>query len=166
MLKACYRQYQQYSKVQTMLKNNLNLPAGHYFSRCKPPVHQSAPRRWPREVDRLCSYFLASPSAFVTCLRRPLPPNTRSGARSTATISVKARRWTFMPPPVGTSVSCPKPDTAKLLVQQAISQLRATSSALAALKQEMQSLAASLPEYPVVDGDVWCWPYSRPSTHG
>ena len=44
----------------------------------------------------------------------------------------------------------PKTDTAKLLVEQAISQLRATSAALAALKQEMQSLAASLPEYPVV----------------
>ena len=46
----------------------------------------------------------------------------------------------------------PKTDTAKLLVEQAISQLRATSAALAALKQEMQSLAASLPEYPVVMG--------------
>ena len=46
----------------------------------------------------------------------------------------------------------PKTDTAKLLVEQAIFQLRATSAALAALKQEMQSLAASLPEYPVVMG--------------
>ena len=46
----------------------------------------------------------------------------------------------------------PKTDTAKLLVEQAISQLRATSATLAALKQEMQSLAASLPEYPVVMG--------------
>ena len=46
----------------------------------------------------------------------------------------------------------PKTDTTKLLVEQAISQLRATSAALAALKAEMQSLAASLPEYPVVMG--------------
>ena len=46
----------------------------------------------------------------------------------------------------------PKTKTAKLLVEQAISQLQATSAALAALKQEMQSLAASLPEYPVVMG--------------
>ena len=38
------------------------------------------------------------------------------------------------------------------MVEQAISQLQTTSSALAALKQEMQSLAASLPEYPVVMG--------------
>ena len=44
----------------------------------------------------------------------------------------------------------PKTDTAKLLVEQAVSQLRATSSALAALRREMQALAASLPEYPVV----------------
>jgi len=35
-------------------------------------------------------------------------------------------------------------------VKQAVSQLRATSTALAALKQEMQSLASVLPEYPVV----------------
>lgn len=44
----------------------------------------------------------------------------------------------------------PKTDTAQLLVEQAVSQLRATSTALAALRQEMQPLAASLPEYPAV----------------
>lgn len=44
----------------------------------------------------------------------------------------------------------PNTDTAKLLVEQAVSQLRTTSRALAALKQKMQSLASSLPEYPVV----------------
>ena len=43
----------------------------------------------------------------------------------------------------------PKTDTAKLLVEQAVSQLRATSAALAALKQELQMLASQLPEYPV-----------------
>lgn len=46
----------------------------------------------------------------------------------------------------------PKTDTAKLLVAQTVSQLRAASAALAALRNEMQSLAASLPEYPVVMG--------------
>ena len=44
----------------------------------------------------------------------------------------------------------PKSETTRLLVEQAVSQLRATSAALAALKQEMQSLASTLPEYPVV----------------
>ena len=44
----------------------------------------------------------------------------------------------------------PKTNTTKLLVEQAISQLQATSAALVALKQEMQSLASYLPESPVV----------------
>lgn len=44
----------------------------------------------------------------------------------------------------------PKTPTAKLLVEQAVFQLQATSAALAALRNEMQSLSASLPEYPVV----------------
>lgn len=35
-------------------------------------------------------------------------------------------------------------------VEQAVSQLRTTSKALATLKQKVQSLASSLPEYPVV----------------
>ena len=60
----------------------------------------------------------------------------------------------------------PKTDTAKLLVEQAISQLRATSATLAALKQEMQSLAASLPEYPVVMGMFGVGPVLGPQTHG
>ena len=37
-----------------------------------------------------------------------------------------------------------------LLVEQAVAQLKAMSSALAALRQEMQMLASSLPEYLVV----------------
>ena len=44
----------------------------------------------------------------------------------------------------------PKSETTKLLVEQAVAQLGATSTALAALKHEMQSLASQLPEYPVV----------------
>lgn len=37
-------------------------------------------------------------------------------------------------------------------MEQAVSQLRAVSTALAALRNEMQSLVASMPEYPVVMG--------------
>ena len=46
----------------------------------------------------------------------------------------------------------PKAETTKLLVEQAVAQLRATSAALTALKHEMLALAAQLPEYPVVMG--------------
>ena len=44
----------------------------------------------------------------------------------------------------------PKSETIKLLVEQAVSQLKATSAAIAVLKREMQSLASRLPEYPAV----------------
>ena len=44
----------------------------------------------------------------------------------------------------------PKTDTAKLLVEQATTQLQAVSAALTALQKEMQALAAALPEYPIV----------------
>lgn len=44
----------------------------------------------------------------------------------------------------------PKTNTAKILIEQAVSQLRTTSAALATLQQEMQTLAAALPEYPIV----------------
>lgn len=44
----------------------------------------------------------------------------------------------------------PNTDIAKLLVEQVVSQLRIISKALAALKQKMQYLASSIPEYQVV----------------
>lgn len=46
----------------------------------------------------------------------------------------------------------PKTDTAKFLVNQAVSQLRAASTALTTLRNEMQSPVALLPEHPVVMG--------------
>lgn len=44
----------------------------------------------------------------------------------------------------------PKTDTARLLAERAVSQLRTACAALAALKLQMRSLASSRPEYPVV----------------
>jgi len=46
----------------------------------------------------------------------------------------------------------PKSETTKLLVEQAVVQLRTTSTTLTALKREMLTLAAQLPEYPAVMG--------------
>ena len=104
MLKICYRQYQQYSKVQTMLKNNLislldtTFPdANRLFTS---PPRADGSEKW---VDFVATFCIAS--AFVAGLRRPLLPNTRSGAESTATISARIRRWIFMPLLADTSVS-------------------------------------------------------------
>ena len=102
MLKTCYRQYQQYSKVQTMLKNNLISLLDTAFPDANrlftSPPRADGSEKW---VDCIAN-------VSVACLRKPLPPSTRSGAESTATISVKIRHWTFMPPLVDTLVSCRK----------------------------------------------------------
>ena len=104
MLKICYRQYQQYSKVQTMLKNNLISLLDTTFPDAN-RLFTSPPRADGSEKWGTLSLLFGIASAFVAGLRRPLLPNTRSGAESTATISARIRRWIFMPLLADTSVS-------------------------------------------------------------
>ena len=151
MLKICYRQYQQYSKVQTMLKNNLislldtTFPdANRLFTS---PPRADGSEKW---VDFVATFWHCecvcgrSEKAFTTQYQKWCRKHGYNFSEDKALdIYASACRHFGV---------IPKTDTAKLLVEQAISQLQTTSSALAALKQEMQSLAASLPEYPVVMG--------------
>lgn len=46
----------------------------------------------------------------------------------------------------------PQTETVRILVSQAVAQLRTTTGALVALRNEMNNLASHLPEYPVVMG--------------
>ena len=164
MLKTCYRQHQQYSKVQTMLKNNLISMRDIAFPDTKRLLTSLPPydgrEKW---ADFAAVFYIASES--VTCLGRPLPPSTKSGAESTATISAKIRRWTFMPPSVGTSVLCRKQipqnfwPTGRFLSPGNF--LRTSCSRAGATVPGGFSTGASCG-----DGDVWCWPYPRPPTHG
>ena len=75
MLKTCYRQYQQYSKVQTMLKNNL-ISCWTPLPGRKPPVY-SPPRADGSEkwVDFVATFWHCecvcglSEKAFTAALR-------------------------------------------------------------------------------------------------
>ena len=149
MLKNCYRQYQQYSKMQTMLKNNLislldtAFPdANRLFSS---PPRADGSEKW---VDFVASFWHCecvcslSEKAFITKYQKWCGKHGYNFSEDKA-LDIYASAC-------GHFGVMPKTDTAKLLVEQAVSQLRATSTALASLKQEMQSLASSLPEYPVV----------------
>jgi len=149
MLKNCYRQYQQYSKVQTMLKNNLislldtAFPdANRLFSS---PPRADGSEKW---VDFVAAFWHCecvcgiSEKAFVAKYQKWCGKHGYNFSEDKA-LDIYASAC-------GHFGVMPKTDTAKLLVEQAVFQLRATSTALASLKQEMQSLAASLPEYPVV----------------
>ena len=149
MLKNCYRQYQQYSKVRTMLKNNLislldtAFPgANRLFSS---PPRADGSEKW---VDFVSAFWHCecvcglSEKAFISKYQKWCKKCSYNFSEDKA-LDIYASAC-------GHFSVMPKTDTAKLLVEQAVSQLRATSAALAALKLEMQSLASSLPEYPVV----------------
>lgn len=149
MLKNCYRQYQQYSKVQTMLKNNLISLLDTAF----PDVNRlfsSPPRADGSEkwVDFVATFWHCecvcglSEKTFVAKYQKWCKKHGYNFSQDKALdIYTEA---------CGHISVMPKTDTAKLLVEQAVSQLQATSTALAALKKEMLALASSLPEYPVV----------------
>ena len=149
MLKSCYRQYQQYSKVRTMLKNNLISLLDTAFPDANrlftSPPRADGSEKW---VDFVAAFWHCecvcglSEKAFTAKYQKWCKKHGYNFSEDKA-LDIYASAC-------GHFGVMPKTDTAKLLVEQAISQLRATSAALAALKQEMQSLAASLPEYPVV----------------
>ena len=151
LLKNCYRQYRQYSKVQTVLKNNLISLLDTVFPNVNrlfsSPIRGDGSEKW---VDFVAEFWHCrcvsekSQKAFTSKYQRWCRKHGYNFSEDKALdIYVSA---------CGRFGVMPKTKTAKLLVEQAISQLQATSAALAALKQEMQSLAASLPEYPVVMG--------------
>ncbi len=151
MMKNCYRQYQQYSKVQTILKNNLislldtTFPGiNRLFSS---PVRADGREKWLDFVDTFWHCECVSKLSENTFSAKYQKWCQRNGYNYSQTKASELHSF------ARTCVtSLPKSETTKLLVKQAVVQLQATSSALAALRQEMNNLAGQLPEYPVVMG--------------
>ena len=149
LLKNCYRQYRQYSKVQTVLKNNLISLLDTVFPNVNrlfsSPARADGSEKW---VDFVAEFWHCgcicerSEKAFVSKYQKWCKKyGYNFGEEKACAIYAEAS---------GHIGVMPKSETTKLLVEQAVSQLRATSAALAALKHEMQSLASMLPEYPAV----------------
>ena len=151
MLKTAYRQYQQCAKVQTMLKNNLISLLDTAFPNANrlftSPARIDGSEKWVDFVAAFphCEYVCGlSEKAFTAKYQKWCKKHGYNFSQDKA-LDIYASAC-------GHFSVMPRTDTSKLLVDQAVSQLRATSAALAALRNEMQSLAASLPEYPVVMG--------------
>lgn len=149
LLKIYYRQYRQYSKVQTVLKNNLISLLDTVFPNANrlfsSPARADGSEKWVGFVAEFwhCKCVCErSEKAFVNKYKRWCRKHGYNFSEGKAhEIYLEAGGY------IGV---IPKSETIKLLIEQAVSQLRATAAALAALKQEMQSLASKLPEYPVV----------------
>lgn len=149
MLKTCYHQYEQVSKIRTMQKNNLISLLDTSF----PEVNRlftSQPRddgseKWVDFVDHywhcecVCNM---SENAFVKSYEKWCHKHGYSFSRSKASdIYISA---------CGHICLMPKCDSTKTMIHQAVAQIRASLTALAALKKQMLDLAATLPEYPIV----------------
>ena len=149
MLKNCYRQYQQYSKVQTMLKNNLISLLDTAFPDANrlfnSPPRADGSEKW---VDFVADFWHCECICGIS--EKTFTAKYQKWCRKHGYNFSEDKALAIYTSACGHFSVMPKSETAKLLVEQAVSQLRATSSALAALRREMQTLAASLPEYPVV----------------
>ena len=149
LLKTFYRQYQQYTKVQTMLKNHLLslldmiFPAVNRLFRS--PARPDGSEKWVDFIDAFwhvqCVAGLSAKAFCTKYLKWCCKHGYNFSEEKALEIHRTARDHVAV---------MPKTDTTKLLVKQAVAQLRTVSSAKAALQNEMDALAASLPEYPVV----------------
>ena len=145
LLKNCYRQYRQYSKVQMVLKDNLISlldtvcpNANRLFSS---PIRGDGSEKWVDFVAEFwhCRCVSEKSERAFTC--KYLHWCRKQGYNFS-----EAKAHTIYAEASGHIGVTPKSETTKLLVEQAVAQLRATST----VKHEMQSLASMLPEYPVV----------------
>lgn len=149
LLKSCYRQYRQYSKVQTVLKNNLISWLDSMFPGVNrlfsSPVRGDVRGKW---VDFVSEFWHCqcvskhSEKVFTNRYQKWCKKNCYNfSAEKAHEIHIYAKSQ------IGVM---PQSDTSRVLVEKAVSQLRATSTALIALKREMNTLAYQLSEYPVV----------------
>ena len=149
LLKSCYRQYQHYSKVNTLLNNNLISLMDSVF----PSVNRlfsSPPKadghvKW---IDFIDTFW------HCNCVSK----------LSIKAFSKKYQRWCqklhyYFSESKASEIydfACnhigvlPDNEHTRFIVASAVSQLKASFAGLAELKKEMLSLAESLPEYPVV----------------
>lgn len=147
--KNCYRQYRQYSKVQTMLRNNLIslldtvFPgANRFFSS---PAREDGSEKW---VDFIKTFWHCE--CVSTLSRKVFSKKYQKWCNKRGYYFREAKALEIYTAACGCIGVMPKKETTHLLIAQAIAQVKATSSALAELKKEMLRLAESLPEYPVV----------------
>ena len=148
-LKTCYRQYQQYSKVQTVLSNNLISLLDTVFPGVNrlfsSPVRADGSEKWVDFVETFWHCECVSRLSQKVFEKKYQKWCHRYGYHFS---EAKAQIiYTAAYEAVGVM---PKTETIHLLITQAVSQLQATASALAELKKEMLRLAKLLPEFPVV----------------
>lgn len=149
MLKNCYRQYEQYSKLRTMLKNNLISLLDQVFPDANrlftSPRKADGSEKW---LDFIVAFWHCDCVCGLT--KKAFTQRYQKWCRKHGYNFSEEKALDIYASACGHVRVMPKTNTTKLLVEQATTQLQAVSTALTMLQKEMQTLAAALPEYPVV----------------
>lgn len=149
MLKNCYRQYEQYSKLRTMLGNNLISLLDQVFPDANrlftSPRRADGSEKWLDFIAAFWHCHCVCDLSEITFTQRYQKWCKKHGYNFS-----EDKALDIYASACGHVSVMPKTDTAKLLVKQATAALQAVSAALTAIQKEMQNLAAALPEYPVV----------------
>lgn len=149
MLKNCYRQYEHFTKLRTMMKNNLialldvTFPdANRLF--CS-PRRADGSEKWLHFIETFwhcqCVCGLTE-KAFTKRYQKWCKKYGYNFSENKA-LDIYASAC-------GHVCVMPKTEATEFMMQQAVTQLKSITITLAALQKQMQSLAESLPEYPVV----------------
>jgi len=150
MLKTYNRQYNKYSKIKIMLKNNLISLLDQSFPSVN-EIFTSMPRKtdghekwldftlcfWHCECVCSLNAKVFSERYSKWCKREGY---NFSQSKADDIYAASCGHFSVMP----------KNDVTKLLITQAVSQVNAVSETIAAVAVEMKRLASMLPEYPVV----------------
>ena len=148
-LKTCYRQYQQYSKVQTMLRNNFISLLDTVFPGVNrlfsSPARADGSEKW---IDFVETFWHCECVSGLS--QKAFEKKYQKWCQKHGYHFREAKALEIYTAACGAIGVMPKTETTHLLITQAVSQLKATSTALAELKKEMLRLAELLPEFPVV----------------
>ena len=149
-LKICNRQYNQYNKLKTMLKNNLIALLDQTF----PDVNKlfSSPARKSDGHEKWVDFALKFWHCECVCgiSEKQFKEKYERWCRRNKYYYNADKAEDIYAEACGNVGLLPMCESTKILVSQAILQLQAMEETLAAIKNEMQRLASSLPEYGTV----------------
>ena len=149
MLKNCYRQYEHFSKIRTMMKNNLISLLDMTF----PDVNRlftssrraDGSEKW---IDFVASFWHCQ---CVSRLSRPaFTEKYQKWCQKHSYVFSEEKAHEIYGFAQGRGCVMPKTRDNEFMMKQAISQLQAISKTVGSLQNQMQDLARQLPEYPIV----------------
>jgi len=151
-LKICSRQYEKYSKLKTMLVNNLIALTDSVF----PGVNElfTSPPRKTDGHEKWLDFLLRFWHAECVCgfTQKVFADKYHKWCNKAGYRFSESKAEDIYISACGHVGLLPKDDVTELLIKQAVEQVNGICASIAAMLKQMTFLASQLPEYPVVMG--------------